>query len=135
MVERFHDVYLVLLDTAVEMSPNLQCHVHLGSFPFRAMLLVQNVKLVKPVLTLPRHRNTVLMELTVSEVPHLANTVLQDTAVPLLVLLSAPVQQALSLCEVWLTALSVLLGTCVHPRNKELFAVHLEPQHLAKEGN
>ena len=64
---RFHDVYLVLLDTVVEMSPNLQCHVHLGSFPFRAMLLVQNVKLVKPVLTPPRHQNIVLMELTVPE--------------------------------------------------------------------
>ena len=68
-------------------------------------------------------------------VPHHANTVLQDTVVPLLVPLSAPVQQALSLCKVWLTALSVLLDTCVHHQNKELFAVRLEPRHLAKEGN
>lgn len=61
---RFHDVLPALPATVVETSLNPQCLVQLGIIPFKEMHLVQNVKLVRPVLILLSHQNTALVALT-----------------------------------------------------------------------
>lgn len=67
--------------------------------------------------------------------PHHADIVLLVTAVPLLARQSLLVQQAVSLCVVKQTALSVLLATCAPHQNKGLYAVHLAQQHLVRQEN
>lgn len=69
-----------------------------------------------------------------NRVQHLAKIVLLATAAHLLARLLHLVLQEVSLLKDKQTAQSAQLDTCAHHPSKELYAVHLEAQHLVKQG-